>query len=311
MARPKTKTAEPELFEPAKQPAAQPAKAEKLPAKAEKPTQSRAIAHRQPAAPQAPRSMIEVIMTAALDPRCDPAKMRELYEMQKDIEDREARKSFTRAFNALQFKLPSINRDGIIDHGDGVTSRGNARLKTRYSTYPNLMSVCRPLLKEHGFTFNNVIEPSADGSKADVVGYLTHVDGHNMASRFPLSAEVSGKKNNQQGFGSGASYGKRYNLILMLDIVSEDPRDLDNDGFKRKEAQQQDHEQPDESATISAAEAEELRLTIADAQLPEDKFCEKYRIDRLVDLPAKQFAGAKKDIAAFKKRREQEAKKHG
>lgn len=286
----KTDTKEPELFTPA-----DPAPQAKPPAKA-KHTKSQEVAKVDQMPPQ-PRSMLEVIYAAAVDPRCDPAKVRELYEIQKDIEDRDARKAFTRAFNALQFELPTIDKDGYIDHGDGLTARGNAKMKARYSTYPNLMSVCRPLLKKHGMTFNNVIEPSVDGTKSDVVGYLTHVDGHGMKSHFPLTVDVTGKKNNQQGFGSGASYAKRYNLVLLLDIVSEAKADQDNDGYPKRE-----DGQTAALATVSKAQEEELRLAIEDAGLPEERFLSKYQIESLGELPAKVLAEARKDVAAFKRK---------
>ena len=174
--------------------------------------------------PEPPATLYGAIIQAARDPAVDAEKMKTLVELQIKVEKWEAEKAFTRAFNALQAELPSIDKDGKIDHGDGTTARGNRRLKARYSTYPNLMSVCRPLLRQHGFTFNNVIEPSTDGAKIVVVGYLTHIDGHGMKSDFPLGADAGPGRSAAQAWGSASSYGKRYNWIpSSSDIVSEAP----------------------------------------------------------------------------------------
>ena len=250
--------------------------------------------------------MIEVIFRASINPKCDPEKMRALLDMQRSIAKDEARMAFTRAFNELQSSLPVITRDGFIDHGDGLTAKGNKKLKTSYSTYPNLMGVCRPRLKQNGFTFNNVIEPSLDGVKADVVGYLTHVGGHAMVSRFPLMVDVTGKKNNQQGFGSGASYGKRYNLIMLLDIVSEAPMDQDRDGARVGPAPGSvGGDFPGDipfnrEPSIDAEGFAKLVEAIADCGVTQDQVLKKYRIKNLKDLPASLLEATLTSCANYK-----------
>lgn len=297
----KTTTKEPELFEPEK-PAAQAKpqpKSKKLTAPAPTANLPAERARPLPAIAQEPSSLYAAIIEAARDPKVDAEKMRTLVELQIQVEKWEAQKSFTRAFNALQAELPTIDKDGLIDHGEGRTARGNEKLKTKFSTYPNLMGVCRPLLRKHGFTFNNIIEPTPDGARIVVVGYLTHIDGHAMASRFPLGADAGPGRSNAQAWGSATSYGKRYNLILSLDIVSEAPQDQDNDGFARRTAEPKEDAAPQ---TISKAQAEELKMTLADAKLPEERFCEKYGITAVEDLGSKQLAEAKKSIAEYKRR---------
>jgi hypothetical protein len=183
-----------------------------------------------------PAHMLKVIADAAANPECDAGKMKALHDLMKDVYEFEGKKAFTRAFNALQDELPAIDRDGRIDHssdGGERTRSGKKALKTGYSTYPNIMRVVKPLLKKYGFTLSNVIEPTADGARIHVVGYLEHIEGHSRISRFPMSIDTTGGKNNQQGWGSSQEYGRRYNAIALLNIVSEAPQDQDNDGFER------------------------------------------------------------------------------
>lgn len=264
-------------------------------------------------------NMLRTIAEAAANPYCDAEKMKALHQLLKDIEEHEGKKAFTRAFNALQFELPTITRDGKIDHsadGGERTRSGKKALKSAYSTYPNMMAVLRPLLKKHGFTLSNVIEPTPDGAKIHVVGYLDHIQGHSRISRFPLSIDSTGGKNNQQGWGSSAEYGRRYNAIALLNIVSEAPQDQDNDGYqqKPKPRSSNDPEVPtggpiskqeirehvegdfdfpgDRVDLITEEQAAQLREAIDACGVPTKTFCDKYQIDRVAALPLSRLADA-------------------
>lgn len=266
----------------------------------------------QPQPPAAPTTFLEVLYRASVDPRCDAAKMETLLNMQERIEATEARKAFTVAFNALQAELPVITKDGLIDHGEGTTARGNAKLKASYSTYPNLMRICRPLLKKHGFTFNNTTEPTADGTRIAVVGYLTHVGGHGMKTSFPLGADAGPGRSNAQAWGSASSYGKRYNLILLLDIVSEAPFDQDDDARKKSKAKIVETDASDPISTgrggdtfpgdkvfLSEKQAMELRDAIEACGVPMKVFTDKF--GEVSKLAASEFRNALASCANYKK----------
>jgi hypothetical protein len=178
--------------------------------------------------------MLQVISQAVMDPRCDVEKMQALLDMQERIEERDSKKAFTVAFNALQAELPIINKDGKIDHGEGTTARGNAKLKTRFATYPNLNRVVQAaIMKKHGFTSPLRIEPDPSGAMI-VISTLEHVAGHSRTTHFRITADTTGGKNNQQGWGSSQQYGMRYNMIALLNIVTEAKEDADNDGFRSR-----------------------------------------------------------------------------
>lgn len=249
-----------------------------------------------------PAHMLKVIADAAANPECDAGKMKALHDLMKDVYEFEGKKAFTRAFNALQDELPAIDRDGRIDHssdGGERTRSGKKALKTGYSTYPNIMRVVKPLLKKYGFTLSNVIEPTADGARIHVVGYLDHIEGHSRISRFPMSIDTTGGKNNQQGWGSSQEYGRRYNAIALLNIVSEAPQDQDNDGYPKGPISKQDiraHVQGDfgdfPGDRISDDQFMKLKEAIEGCGVPEAKVLEKYEIEKLKDLPAAKFNNA-------------------
>jgi hypothetical protein len=256
-----------------------------------------------PAGPE-PTNFLAVIARAAADPRCDTAKMQALLDMQRQIEDRDSTKAFTRDFIALQKVLPIINRDGKIEIREknaatGSREGGRIQQATPYATYPNIMKVCKPLLDAHGFALASWIEPEPGGARIMVVSQLDHVEHHHRASRFPLPAETSGSKNNVQGWGSSQQYGMRYNAIALLNIVSEAPQDRDHDGHagEFKNAKGGGFvEAAEEKPKISAAQRDKIVDLIISAKITEVQFCTKYGINQVGQLPAELFDAATKAI---------------
>lgn len=258
------------------------------------------------------RSFLAVIAAAAADPKCDVTKMQALLDMQKQMDDRESVKAFTRDFIALQRVLPVINRDGKIeirekDPRTGSREHGRIQQATPYATYPNIMKVCKPLMEDHGFALASWVEPEPGGQRIVVVSQLDHVEHHHRQSRFPLPAETSGSKNNVQGWGSAQQYGMRYNAIALLNIVSEAPQDRDNDGHQGNFKPAKGGgvaEVPEEVVTISAAQAHEIEALLEWAGISEKNFCTHYGIAEIKALPAELFAAAEKEIKDHKAKRD-------
>lgn len=246
-----------------------------------------------------PSNFLAVIMQAATNPACDVGKMQALLDMQKQIEERDAKKAFTAAFVKLQAELPEIDRDGKIEvrAKDQRTGERTGKLQqsTPYATYPAIMKVVRPLLKKHGFTLSSVVEPEAE--RIAVVSYLDHEAGHGRTSRFPLPAETSGSKNNVQGWGSSQQYGMRYNAIALLNIVSRKPADADADGHEGEFVKSKDGglAQSTEVETLNPAELGQLTRKIADCKVPIEKVLKHFGIEAIGDLPRTLFQTALKD----------------
>lgn len=243
-----------------------------------------------------PTNFLQVIMTAATDPRCDTSKMQALLDMQERIELRDAQKAWTVAFNAMQGELPAIDKDGKIDHGEGTTAKGNQKLRTSFATFPALNEVCKPIMKRHGFTLSSFVEPGESG-KIDVVSILEHVAGKSRTSRFPMSIDATGGKNNQQGSGSSMQYGMRYNMIALLQIVTKAKEDTDNDGFPK-------------DAPITADQLRILVKLADEAGADKPKFCELMKVNAMAEILQSQFVEAQTQLQRKLKRKQQRAAAH-
>lgn len=262
----------------AKAPRAKPKKKAKKPA--------RALVVHKPAPPAAPRNFLQIIAEATLNPACDVGKMQALLDMQRQIEERDARKAFDHHFLALQHDLPAIRQDGKIVI---PAKEGRAGQSTPYATFNNIMKTISPLLFKHGFTLSFATEPA--GERLLVTGTLAG-HGHSRTTAFPLPAETSGSKNNVQGWGSSMSYGKRYCTIALLNIISEAREDADTNGVTQHPA-------------ISAAQLKQLQKLAGEVGADIPKFCGVLKVETLADLPAARFDEAVGQLERKRKAAEQ------
>ena len=161
-------------------------------------------------------SPIEMIQRAASDPSCDVAKMEQLLGLAERMQANTARVEFYAAMARLQAKMPRIIRDGAIAVGGVVRSR--------YAKLENIDRIIRPLLAEEGFALS--FDTDFTESKLIVIARLTHSAGHSEEKRVPLALDSSGSKNATQATGSTISYGQRY-LIKMIFNLVEDEEDTD------------------------------------------------------------------------------------
>ena len=259
------------------------------------PTTGSGVAVCAPAKPLAnvtPLNMLAVLANAAGDPKCEPAKMRELYAIHKEMAADQAKIDFIRDFAALQAENLHINAKGkiVIPAKDG-----RAGQSTPYAKFNDITKAIKPLLKKHHFTLSFETEPSTDASRLIVKGRLAHDHGHERVTAFPLPAETSGSKNNVQGWGSSMSYGKRYCTIALLNLTSEAMEDEDDDGAAAGKADPTKIVQaaePDVPKTLTVDQTQDLLALIKSSGVGLERFLEKYNLKGVIDLPQSRLVEA-------------------
>jgi hypothetical protein len=239
----------------------------------------------------APMNMLAVLANAASDPKCEPAKMRELYAIHKEMAQDQAKIEFVHDFAALQDENLHINAKGkiIIPAKDGKIGQ-----ETPYAKFNDINKAIKPLLQKHGFTLSFETEPSTDASRLIVKGILAHKGGHQRTTAFPLPVENSGSKNNVQGWGSSMSYGKRYCTIALLNLTSEAMEDRDNDGAGKTGVSGSDSK----PACLSIEQSAPLVALIKES-VGLDRFLEKYKLKAVIDLDPALYAEAVKACKNF------------
>lgn len=266
---------------------------------------STGVAVHHPTEPAAPKSVLAIIADAAAS-GVDATVMRELLDMQKEVVADQRRQEFDSAFIALQAELPVINKDNKIE----IRKDGKLLQSTPYASFDAMMDAIQPLLTKHGFGLS--FETASAGDRLLVRGHLIG-HGHERHTEFPLPAEVSGSKNNVQGWGSSLSYGKRYCTIALLNIRSRALQDADTDGFPGDFQRAKGgalSEAPPKRETLTTAEAKSLRELMDDCGVETPVLCRHFGIDKVAELPREMLQVARKDCEDF--RANQSAKKrHG
>jgi hypothetical protein len=239
--------------------------------------------------------MLSQIMAVILDPNVPETRLDRLLALQKALVEDHRRMLFVEAKARMQPHLPQIDRNGKIviyskkvreemDRAGGELPAGAQPIQeTRYAKQDDILEAVLPILSEHGFTLNFSPGKTAEG-RIKMVGELCHVGGHVQQVDMPdVQIDATGSKNNLQGLGSVKTYLMRYATILLLNIVTRDPRDgLDNDGANGAPIEGR--------AVISEAQYKTLADEItAQGGKTLDAVLRIFGIESLAGLPAARF----------------------
>lgn len=183
-----------------------------------------------------------------------------LWNMQKEAEDRQAEREFNTAKVVVAQKLPTIPKTGKRE----FTDKNNQLQSSTYSTLDDIESVLDPICRDHGLIREYSSKSNEKGWACQVLT-VRHVGGYKEIYESPyMPLDTSGSKNNQQGAGSVAKYGRRYALIGAFNIYHVDddtdatgqPDAAKEDKFGARVQDEAEKQQPAKGpATLSLPEA--------------------------------------------------------
>lgn len=176
---------------------------------------------------------------AVRDPSIDVVKLEQIIALQERVLDREAKRQFAAAMNALQAEMTPISRD-----------RTNPHAHSRYATYEAIDAILRPLYTRHGFSVR--FTTHAAQNRIRVGCTVSHVGGHSEQEHElesgPDTAGARGQANKTevQGVGSIVSYLKRYTLMAAFAVaLQDDETDDDGESLRRRDAINRDVPMPE------------------------------------------------------------------
>ena len=196
-------------------------------------------------------------------------KLEQMLALHQKIQADASRRSFLAAFAQLQSALPAATR------------KGEGHNKKAYARYEDVASALREPFAKHGFSHWFSIDQTADRVK--ITTCLGHRDGHVESTSLVLPLDTSGNKTPMHAFGSTISYGKRYGLLTITGIATDD----DDDGKRAVEA--------NGNATL-----DEINKLIDDTQSNRVWFLEHYSVETMEDLTGKQRDEIKTKLTAKK-----------
>lgn len=215
-------------------------------------------------------SSIDDLMRLAMERGEDAVDALErLIALRERVEDRNAERAMAEAMASFQQACPQIRRD---EKADVRSSKGS--YSYRYASLDEIARTIRPVLAEHGLSYTHDGEV---GERAvTVTCTLRHVAGGTRTATFTGPIDTSGGKNPIQQVASARSYGRRYTLIDVLGLTTEDDDDGHAAGVR----------------TITESQAADLKALAEEVEADIPAFLGIYAVESFGDLPADVHAAA-------------------
>ena len=161
------------------------------------------------------------------------------------------RQAWTQAFMAAKIELDGlkIKKNGAIVY-EGKGGKSDSTIK--FMRYDDIAEAVKPTLSKHGLAAAYDYEVLTNPPKTVCIMKLMHVSGHVEMFRSPPLPMVDsgGGKNDVQGAGSVATYGRRYVVCPTFDIVAEGE---DTDGTLHEQPKPITDEEADTIANVVQA----------------------------------------------------------
>lgn len=193
-----------------------------------------------PAQPESETAAIMAIIDrAARDPAVDVDKLERLMQMRLDIELHAAKRAFEVALSEAQSEMETVRADSV-----------NPQTRSRYASYQALDKAIRPIYTKHGFTVSYDTDPGAARENDLMVLAYVAREGYSRTYRIPMPADGKGAKGGEvmtrtHAVGSAFTYGKRYLLGAIFNIVVEHDDDGNRAGSRRPVARENVMRQPE------------------------------------------------------------------
>jgi ERF superfamily len=175
-----------------------------------------------------PRSMLDMVMDAAMSTDLDPARLEKFLSIARDLELDKKKQEWATAFRAAKDEIDCYKitkRGQIVYEGKGGKQGG----VVKFIRYDDIAKAVKPILQKHSLSASYTYRYEQTPPKAICVMTLLHANGYSQTfESIPLPmVDSSGGKNDVQGAGSVMSYGRRYAVCGAFDIVAESE---DNNG---------------------------------------------------------------------------------
>lgn len=156
------------------------------------------------------------LINLAIQNNLDIDKLERLMSLKERYDKEQAKRYFNEAFAKFQAEKPEISKT------KDVFVNGEKRYS--FAPLPQIQKEIDPVLAKHGLMYN--WEETQNENVIKVTCHLKHIGGHSESTSLSSLPDSTGSKNNIQSIGSGDSYLKRYTLMSITGVSSDE----DNDG---------------------------------------------------------------------------------
>lgn len=162
-------------------------------------------------------------------------QLEKLMQLQREWEDRIAKKSFFTAKSRFQYQRPQLKASSNAK----ITPKDSTKqgYSYKYAELDDISEEIKQALYDNGLTYDwkfENVENKKGEPEIKVICILTHVDGHSEETSLQGPDDSSGGKNAIQAKGASITYLQRYTLRGALGLSVSDK---DTDGVKPKTKQ--------------------------------------------------------------------------
>lgn len=225
---------------------------------------------------------MSIIADAVRDPSVDPAKMRDLLELHRELERDVDRREFVRHMSLLQSEISHI-----------ATDCANPQTNSKYASYQALDRALRPIYTAHGFSVGFDSIDSTRGTDWIRVVCIVTRGAWETRHHADVHADQMGPKGNKvmtatHAAASALSYGKRYSLAMAFNLAVARDDDGNAAGMR----------------SITQSQTSELHSIIVNSNLDYDEICKALNIANIAEVPRAAFDKTKTWLLAKAKRKE-------
>lgn len=162
----------------------------------------------------------------------------------------------------------------------------NPHFKSNYADLASIREAIRAPLSENGLSIVQGLRTVQGALEVETV--LFHNSGQSI--REVLTVPLG--RPDPQSMGSAATYGRRYALMALLGLASED-----DDGNAATAAANGSKRPPEPVGPISPAQVDEIKMDIVRSGADLPRFLKTFGIERIEDMPAARFSEAMHKLA--------------
>lgn len=194
-------------------------------------------------------------------------------------EKRSAELQFSLDLAEFQRECPPIEKKSSAN----ISTGSGAGFKYAYADFETIVAAVRPLLSKYGFSFT--FDSDTDGAMLKCTCILRHANGHREQSSFRLPTANRSAASDQQKVGGALTYAKRQTLISVLGLSLTDPEP-----------------EPAKSVeTVSEDQGTTIEALLEETGVTREKFCARFKVERVHDLPSSLYAEAVRLLEAKRK----------
>lgn len=222
----------------------------------------------------APSDIVE-LLRAAVEHNLPVEALERLQALHERVSDRAAAIEFAHELAAFQEECPPIAKTSTAN----VVSKGGARYSYTYADLDQIARTVRPLLAKRGFSYT--WDSEVRDKALHCVCILRHINGHAERANFAAPVESPAGMSEQQKHASALTYARRQSLVQVLGLTTTEP---DTDGAKVE--------------PVTQEQADDLRALIEGEGASLTRFLKWAKIERLEDLPARDYESAVNAVRA-------------